>query len=107
MTSKNRERTHSILEELLSEIKFDLIMTPDDVKPGRGKPHPDQLLHCALEAGVDPHNVIYLGDMEVDKEAAMRAGFTFVHAGWGYGTIKDINDIWFDSMQDFVDFLLA
>ena len=106
-TSKNRERTQSILEKFFAEIDFDYIATPDDVKPGRGKPHPDQLLHCALATGIDPWNSIYIGDMEVDKEASLRAGFQFVHAGWGYGSIKDINDIWFASIKDFVDYLIS
>ncbi|WP_299609646.1 HAD-IA family hydrolase [uncultured Tateyamaria sp.] len=105
-TSKNRERTIGILAELLPEIQFDHVTTPDDVKAGRGKPHPDQLLHCALAVSVDPQNTIYLGDMEVDKEAAQRAGFRFVHAGWGYGALEDVNDIWFASIGDFVEFLL-
>ena len=104
-TSKNRERTQSILKNIFAEIDFDYIATPDDVKPGRGKPHPDQLHHCALATGIDPWNSVYFVDMEVDKEASQRAGFQFVHAGWGYGSIKAINDIWFASIKDFVDYL--
>ncbi|MDX8354498.1 HAD-IA family hydrolase [Cognatiyoonia sp. IB215182] len=105
-TSKNRERTTKILAELLPDIQFDHVTTPDDVKSGRGKPHPDQLMYCALEVGIDPQNTIYVGDMEVDKEASQRAGFRFVHAGWGYGTLENVNDVWFASMNDFVEFLL-
>ena len=41
------------------------------------------------EAGEDPFDTIYVGDMETDYIAAKRAGIDYVHAAWGYGKIID------------------
>ena len=104
-TSKNRERTRLILERLFGDIAFDCVMTPEDVLSERGKPSPDQLLQAALKVGVDPASAVYVGDMEVDQMAAKRAGFGFVHAGWGYGSISSTKHTWFATMTDLCLFL--
>jgi HAD superfamily hydrolase (TIGR01662 family) len=107
VTSKKRERTAAIVADRFAGISLSCVLTPEDVKPGRGKPHPDQLLSAALEVGVDPSNCVYVGDMDVDKQAAKRAGFQFVHAGWGYGSIASTDDVWFNSMDDLVEFFVS
>lgn len=107
VTGKNRERTSALMAEHFPDVDFACVSTPEDVQPGRGKPHPDQLLYCALKSGVDPYNSVYIGDMPVDRTSAKRAGFQFVHAGWGYGDLASTEDIWFNSIADFADFLLA
>lgn len=105
-TSKGRQRTKAIVDEKFGGVPFSMVVTPEDVKPQRGKPNPDQLLQAALAAGVDPSNSLYVGDMEVDKIAAKRAGFQFIHAGWGYGSISGTDNIWFNSMADFMEFIV-
>ncbi len=47
-TSKTLSRAESILKTHFSEVTFDTLVTPESVRPGRGKPHPDQLLRAAL-----------------------------------------------------------
>lgn len=105
-TSKGRQRTKAIVEEKFGGVPFSIVVTPEDVKPQRGKPNPDQLLQAALATGVDPANSLYVGDREVDKIAAKRAGFQFIHAGWGYGSISGTDNIWFNSMADFMEFIV-
>jgi len=104
-TSKPKERTHLILSTLFPTIKFDSITTPESVK--RGKPFPDQLLLSCLDTGTEPKNSVYVGDMDVDRQAAERAGFNFLFAKWGYGNIKNEKLPWFMSMKDLVDFLVG
>ncbi|MDX3435588.1 HAD family hydrolase [Streptomyces stelliscabiei] len=53
---------------------------------GRGKPAPDPILLALIDLGVDPADAAYVGDMAVDQEAARRAGVSYIHAGWGYGS---------------------
>lgn len=104
-TSKSAERTSAILDRHFKTVSFDIITTPESVGVGRGKPNPDQLLKIAVELGVDPENSLYVGDMDVDRKAAQRAGFQFVHAKWGYGQLSQNNGVWFNSMSDLVKFL--
>ena len=86
---------------------FDIVVSPEDIPSGRGKPHPDPLLYACIQMGVDPFNSIYIGDMDVDKLAAERAGFHFVYANWGYGDLKKVQDVWFDNMFDLADYIVG
>lgn len=82
-TSKDIDRTNKILEKI---AKFDYVCSP---KHGlRGKPSPDQLLYTCAFCNVDPSDTLYVGDMDVDRQAAERAGIDFVHASYGYGNVK-------------------
>jgi HAD superfamily hydrolase (TIGR01549 family) len=55
---------------------FKVILTCKDVK--RGKPHPDMLLLASEKLGIDPRELLFVGDMDVDREAAQRANIRFV-----------------------------
>lgn len=104
-TSKPKERTQLILSTFFPTIKFDSVTTPESVK--RGKPFPDQLLLSCLDTGTEPKNSVYVGDMDVDRQAAERAGFNFLFAKWGYGNITNEKVPWFICMNDLVDFLVS
>lgn len=51
---------------------------------GRGKPHPDSLLHAAQLLDVKPENCFYVGDFSTDIIAAKAAGMKSVAVAWGY-----------------------
>lgn len=85
VTSKDRLRTKAILEQL--DVPFSTVQSPSH--KFRGKPAPDQLLVAMAEAGEDPCDTVYVGDMESDWQAACRAGIDYVHASWGYGEPPD------------------
>lgn len=85
VTSKDYLRTKAVLKQI--NIPFVSIQSP--CKIYRGKPAPDHLLVAMAEAGEDPSDTIYVGDMETDYIAAKRAGIDYVHAAWGYGKIID------------------
>lgn len=93
VTSKTIERTKLILEHL--DVEFDCVVSP---KTGlRGKPAPDQILFCLAMTQTDPKDAVYIGDMQVDYEAATRAGIEFIHASYGYGkcdhSVKSIKNL--------------
>ncbi len=51
---------------------------------GRGKPHPDSLLHAAKLLDIKPENCFYLGDFSTDIIAAKAAGMRSIAVAWGY-----------------------
>lgn len=72
---------HGALNTLRSagiEELFDIIITPDDVPPGRGKPCPDIFLLAAQQMGVEPSNCVVFEDAEPGLEAAAAAGMSGV-----------------------------
>ncbi|HVJ46399.1 MAG TPA: HAD-IA family hydrolase [Luteolibacter sp.] len=81
VTSKDAVRTKAVIEQL--GVEFSTIQCP--TKPFRGKPAPDHLLLAMAESGEDPADTVYIGDMDTDYRAAVRAGIDYIHASWGYG----------------------
>lgn len=76
----NRKGTmNRILSEHGIEKYFDLVVTACDVK--RPKPCPDSLVNILKHFKVEPRQVIYIGDSELDEKAAKAAGIPFVAYG--------------------------
>jgi HAD superfamily hydrolase (TIGR01509 family) len=61
----------------LSEL-FPIVVTPHDVAPGRGKPHPDMFLEAARRLGVAPEHCLVFEDAEPGICAARAAGMQVV-----------------------------
>lgn len=72
-------RTDTI-NRLLSEFDltglFDLVVTALDIQ--RPKPHPDPLLKVLDHFQIEPRQVLYVGDSQLDEMAALAADVTFV-----------------------------
>ncbi len=84
VTSKDKTRTLEIIKRF--NLLFDVVECPE--AKGRGKPNPDPLFRAMLKCQRDPSETLYIGDMDVDMEAAKRAGIDYIHADWGYGNCK-------------------
>jgi HAD superfamily hydrolase (TIGR01662 family) len=85
VTSKAEAQTAWTLAQF--DVPFATVQTPEARSPGKPAPYP--LLVAVSEAQVDLDETIFVGDMDVDCEAAHNAGMRFVHAGWGYGACPD------------------
>lgn len=59
-----------------------------DTLPAK-KPDPIQLNRAAADFGIAPAEAVMVGDSINDREAARRAGFGFVFAGYGYARADD------------------
>lgn len=81
VTSKARPQTYWTLSQF--DVPFETVQTPESRHPG--KPSPWPLLIAAREARTDVEETVFIGDMDVDRDAARHAGMRFLHAAWGYG----------------------
>ncbi len=57
---------------------FNIVITPLDVAPGRGKPHPDMFLVAAERMGVAPEKCLVFEDAEPGIQGALAAGMKVV-----------------------------
>jgi HAD superfamily hydrolase (TIGR01509 family) len=68
------------MDRLLAEFnlteQFDLVVTSFDIP--RPKPHPDGLLKILSHFNIVPRQALYVGDSQVDADAAAAAGVPFV-----------------------------
>ena len=68
------------MDRLLSEFElsdyFDLVVTSFDIQ--HPKPHPDSLFKILDYFDIEAHQVLYIGDSQVDAEAAQAAKIPFV-----------------------------
>ncbi|MEJ5300370.1 MAG: HAD family hydrolase [Thermodesulforhabdaceae bacterium] len=68
--------THEVLRHFDLHRFFDLVVCALDVP--RPKPHTDMLEHVIKSFGVEPHQIVYVGDSTVDAECAKGCGVFFV-----------------------------
>jgi HAD superfamily hydrolase (TIGR01509 family) len=57
---------------------FQIVVTPADVPPGRGKPQPDMFLKAAEKMGVEPEKCLVFEDAEPGIQGALAAGMKVV-----------------------------
>lgn len=81
VTSSPRWYVEQILDCFLPEVRFDVLVTYEDVA-GNIKPDPEPLLVGLERLGHDPSNAVYIGDDLVDHQACEFAKVRFLGAGW-------------------------
>ena len=76
----NRSRTlGGVIEHFDLGAFFDLAVGAYDVE--HPKPDPEMILKCTSHFGCSPSEAVYIGDQEIDREAAGRAGVRFIATG--------------------------
>ncbi len=80
LTNNSRSSVDLIMTQIPLVEHFQIIQTRHESP--QPKPHPDGLLKIISELGVDPDEVVYIGDALIDGTAAKRAGIEF----WGVAT---------------------
>jgi phosphoglycolate phosphatase len=99
VTSKNEIKTKKIIEYF--GLSFDIVQSPNNLL--KGKPSPDHILEAISKLRVSAKDTIYIGDMNVDYQAANSAGVDYIHALWGYGDCKGKNVIKVSQISKLMD----
>ena len=82
ITNKAAAFTEPMLQELGLAKYFELTLSGDSL-PNK-KPDPEPLLHAAKFFGIEPHELLMVGDSENDIEAAHNAGCPSFFLPYGY-----------------------
>ena len=87
LTNNGRSSVDKIMQQIPLVDYFDIIQTRHESP--QPKPNPDGLLKIALQLGVNPDEIVYVGDALIDATAAKRAGIEF----WGVSTGETPSDV--------------
>lgn len=87
-SNKAHPVTEKIVHEMFGSSFFDIARGAVEGFPK--KPDPAGALLIAEQLGIDPDEMLYLGDSDVDCVTAKRGGFRFIAALWGYRSRKEL-----------------
>lgn len=109
VTTKYKRRITEIFAEYDGLEYLDLVVGADTV--AREKPDPEGLCHAMKFFDVSPDDVIFIGDTDVDAEAAYLAGVDFIGVRTGSNTHKEFtkfpNIAVLEDISEVRDFLLG
>ena len=95
ITNTPRNRAIQVIKNFKLGGYFDTVVTSDDVD--RGKPSPDIVLKACKNLGIEPADVVTVGDTDSDVEAGNTAGCTVIgmniDADFTVGKMSDLADI--------------
>lgn len=101
-TSKRLDAAEMLLEHLGVLNHFHSRIGPDEV--ANPKPHPEPILLSAKLLGVAPEEMVYIGDMHFDVQAAQAAGARAIALTTGYATRGELErlgaEIVLDSLEE-------
>lgn len=82
LTNKAQDLTDKIVKHYLKEIDFVAVIGDrfDNLK----KPNPHYPLNLAHKMQLNPHEILFVGDSEVDIQTAQNAGFVPLGVSWGF-----------------------
>lgn len=80
--------TKKIAAELLKAWPFEVVLGSGDDLPR--KPHPGGALKICDDLQLQPSDILYVGDTNVDMETACSAGMYPVGVTWGFRTRKEL-----------------
>jgi pyrophosphatase PpaX len=84
---------------------FDVLVTYEDTE--RHKPHPDPLFVASERLGIEPANLVYVGDAVFDILAGKAAGTGTVGVTWGAGKREELEDAGADHIIESMETLPA
>ncbi|NPA90115.1 MAG: AI-2E family transporter [Chloroflexi bacterium] len=90
VTTRSREEAEAMLRSTGIRDYFDIVITRDDVR--RLKPHPAPIRLAAEKLGVEPHQILLVGDTPVDVRAAKAAGALAAAVLCGFGELEELQD---------------
>ncbi|MHB8109892.1 MAG: HAD family hydrolase [Syntrophorhabdaceae bacterium] len=80
--------TKKIMAELFTGHQFAVVLGSSPDVPE--KPDPKGVLAISRELGIEPQDLIYVGDSDVDMQTAVKAGMYGAGALWGFRTKEEL-----------------
>lgn len=98
LSNKPHALTEKTTGALLNRWDFEVILGLSDRFPS--KPNPTSALYIAQTMGLDPSEIVYVGDSNVDMKTAQAAGFYAVGVSWGFRPRTELEESGADRIID-------
>ena len=96
ITNKAEKFTHPLLKQTGLFDYFELILSGDSLP--KKKPDPLPLLHACNYFGIQPHELLLIGDSLNDAQAARAAACPVFCVPYGYNRGRDVNELDLDAV---------
>ncbi|WP_064610997.1 HAD family hydrolase [Streptobacillus moniliformis] len=104
VTNKDHDlAVKSCMIEELKPYNFYKIIGVDPEKIHERKPSNINVLRLRDELNLKNEDILFVGDMLVDKETAENSGIDFIYCNWGFGEVKGEKGIKEDTRVNTVD----
>lgn len=97
-TNKQQAYTDKIVEKFYDEIDF--VSVIGDRSDGKRKPDPYYPLAIAQAMKLDPQDIYFVGDSDVDMQTAKNAGMIAVGVAWGFRSVTELKEAGADLILD-------
>ncbi|MDE6433188.1 MAG: HAD family hydrolase [Lachnospiraceae bacterium] len=77
------------IEAFLQYTGFGEYISDMECFENTGRPKADNIALVVERNGLEPEEVVYVGDIMGDYESAVKAGVHFIHAAYGFGTVPE------------------
>ncbi len=89
-TNKKQEYTDKIVEVYFNDIDF--VAVYGDQFDGKEKPNPFYALKIADTMGLEPKDIYFVGDSNVDMFTANNANMNAVGVSWGFRSVSELKE---------------
>ncbi|MEG2666610.1 MAG: HAD family hydrolase, partial [Bacteroidales bacterium] len=87
-SNKPDEITQKIIKQLFINHSFDFVLGASEALPT--KPQPNGIFYICSKLGLNPTDLLYIGDSDVDMITAKNAGMKSIGATWGFRTENEL-----------------
>jgi phosphoglycolate phosphatase len=95
-TNKPQKPAEIIIEHFFKNKFFSDIIGSGGIYPN--KPDPSALVAYMDNTGVEPSEVVFIGDSEIDLNTAVNSGVHFLCAGWGFRSPESLKQAGADNI---------
>lgn len=89
-TNKKQEYTDEILKQFFDGIEF--VEVVGDKSDGLHKPNSHYPLLIAQSMELEPHELYFVGDSDVDMQTAQNSKMRGVGVSWGFRSVKELEE---------------
>ncbi len=88
LSNKPDDFTKKCIEYFFDNYNFDPVMGQLDPFPH--KPDPQSALYIARTWGLNPNQIVFVGDTAIDMQTASKAGMFAVGGSWGFRPVEEL-----------------